>query len=145
MFSSTCRSEEADETDLPCARSPEAVAERLRLISSLHIEGSRLPIYYKSAAIFSHLGKTETDLPLTNSSEGETERRRLISSLDNEPSVFCYAFNAPPGFEDLAAPAVKALQTWAIEEPRSLPLAPPGARFLTAWPSASSLSTIAEE
>ncbi|CAE8604543.1 unnamed protein product [Polarella glacialis] len=37
-----------------------------------------------------------------------------------------------------------ALQTWATEKPRSLPLAPPGARFLTTWPSAW-LSTIAEE
>ncbi|CAE8644323.1 unnamed protein product, partial [Polarella glacialis] len=133
------------ETDLLFAPSPEAVAERLRLISFSHIEGSRLPIHYNtSTAIFSHLGETETDLPLAQSSEADAEHRRLISSLNIEPSVFCYAFNAPPGFEDLAPPAVKALQTLAVEEPRSLPLAPPGARFLTTWPSVRP-STIAEE
>ncbi|CAE8588781.1 unnamed protein product [Polarella glacialis] len=98
MCSSTCRFEEADETDLPFVRSPEAAAER----------------------------------------------RSLISSLNIEPSFLCYAVEAPPGFENVAPPAVKAPQTWSTEEPRSLPLAPPGARFLTTWPSAR-LSTIAEE
>ncbi|CAE8610196.1 unnamed protein product [Polarella glacialis] len=38
----------------------------------------------------------------------------------------------------------EALQTWATEKPRSLPFAPPGARFLTTWPSAW-MSTFAEE
>ncbi|CAE8589226.1 unnamed protein product [Polarella glacialis] len=40
MFSSTCRFEEADETYMPFVRSPEADVERLRFISSLHIEPS---------------------------------------------------------------------------------------------------------
>ncbi|CAE8652938.1 unnamed protein product [Polarella glacialis] len=151
MFSSTCRFEEADETDLPFTQSPEAVAERLRIISSSSIEGSRLPNYNTSITTFRRVKETETDLPLVRSPEAEAvaERQSLISSLNIEPSFLCYSDKAPPAFEDVALPAViaplKAPQTWATEEPRSLPLAPPGARFLATWPSATSLSTIAEE
>mmetsp|Transcript_21416 Transcript_21416/g.34255 ORF Transcript_21416/g.34255 Transcript_21416/m.34255 type:complete len:131 (-) Transcript_21416:52-444(-) len=124
MFSSACRFEEVDETDLPCARSPEAVAERLRIISSLSIEGSRLPNYYNaSTATFSGLRETETDQPFAQSPEAASERRSLISSLNIEPSFLCYADNAPPGFEDVTLPAVKELQAWSTEGPRSLPLA----------------------
>ncbi|CAE8599696.1 unnamed protein product [Polarella glacialis] len=125
------------------AQSPEAVAERLRRISFLSIGGSRLHKYYNtSTATFSRFRKTKTDLPLAQSPKADAEHRRLISSLNIGPSVFSYAFNAPPGFEDLAPLAVKALQR-ATQEPRSLPLALPGARFLTTWPSVSQ-STIEE-
>ncbi|CAE8700163.1 unnamed protein product [Polarella glacialis] len=92
--------------------------------------------------------KTETDLAFAQSLGAVTERRsvqRLCAQrhLNLEPSVLRCAVEAPPGFEGLAAPAVQAPQTWSIEEqkqqqqqqePRSLPLAPPGARFLTTWP-----------
>mmetsp|Transcript_88483 Transcript_88483/g.159527 ORF Transcript_88483/g.159527 Transcript_88483/m.159527 type:complete len:202 (+) Transcript_88483:96-701(+) len=67
MFSSTCRFEEADETYLPFAQSPEA----------------------------------------------DAERRRIISSLNIEPSVFCYAFNAPPIFTlSRLFPEVKVANTF---------------------------------
>ncbi|CAE8628306.1 unnamed protein product [Polarella glacialis] len=67
MLSSTCRFEEAAETYLPFARSPEANVERLRFISSLNIE----------------------------------------------PSVFCYAFNAPPIFTlSRLFPEVKVANTF---------------------------------
>ncbi|CAE8624252.1 unnamed protein product [Polarella glacialis] len=90
--------------------------------------------------------ETETDLAFAQSPEAVTEHRsvqRLCAQrcLNLEPSVLRCAIDAPPGFEDLAAPAVQAPQTWSIEEqqqqqqePRSLPLAPPGVRFLTTWP-----------
>jgi len=90
--------------------------------------------------------ETETDLAFAQSPEAVTEHRsvqRLCAQrrLNLEPSVLRCAVDAPPGFEDLAAPAVQAPQTWSTEEqqqqqqePRSLPLAPPGVRFLTTWP-----------
>ncbi|CAE8619619.1 unnamed protein product, partial [Polarella glacialis] len=40
----------------------------------------------------------ETYLPFAPSPEANVERLRFISSLHIEPSVFCYAFNAPPIF-----------------------------------------------
>ncbi|CAE8714402.1 unnamed protein product [Polarella glacialis] len=139
MFSSTCRFEETDETDLPFARSPETVAERLRVISSLNIEGSRLPHYYDTSdamfpSTFSRSWESETDLPVAQSPQARAERRSFISSLNIEPPRT--AAQASPGFEDAAPPAVKAPPTWSTEEPSWLPIAPLGVRFLTTWPPA---------
>ncbi|CAE8626549.1 unnamed protein product [Polarella glacialis] len=146
MFPSTFSRFEEAETDLPVVR-PEAFAERLRLIASLNIEGSRLPHSNNtSAAMFSKtLSRSEetdeSDLPSAWSPEAFAQRRsiqRLWAQrrLNIGPSPLRYAVKAPPGFEDVAPPAVQAPQTWSIEEePRSLPIAPPGARFLTTWPS----------
>ncbi|CAE8676724.1 unnamed protein product [Polarella glacialis] len=105
--------------------------------------------YKTSNAMFSStccVKETATNLACAQSPEAVTEHRsvqRLCAQrrLKLEPSVLRCAVDAPPGFEDLAAPAVQAPQTWSIEEqqqqqqePRSLPLAPPGVRFLTTWP-----------
>ncbi|CAE8609634.1 unnamed protein product [Polarella glacialis] len=146
MFPSASSRFEEAETDLPFVR-PEAFAERLRLIASLNIEGSRLPHSYNtSAAMFSStLSRSEetdeTDLSFARSPEAFAQHRsihRLCAErrLTIEPSLLRYAVKAPPGFEDVAPPAVQAPQAWSTEEePRSPPIAPPGARFLTTWPS----------
>ncbi|CAE8592356.1 unnamed protein product [Polarella glacialis] len=263
MLSSTCRFEEADETYLPFARSPEANVERLRLMSSLNIEPSVFcyafnapPIFtlsrlfpeVKVANTFIHVKPQDPDACVARRSPSSTPKIfKVISSSKQQQSEavlpeanqggvasaehvglespsrsstqqqqqqhqqqqqqnqqqkmqahqrgqcmpcsfqktradscrlgddcqFCHLCT----YEDFMQKnrAVKhdrrkrlrgekrllrkaqcreqqggessspeALQTWATEMPRSLPLAPPGARFLTTWPSAW-LSTIAEE
>ncbi|CAE8619752.1 unnamed protein product [Polarella glacialis] len=69
MFSSTCRFEEADETDLPFIQSPEAVVERLRIISSLSMEGSRLLKYNNSSTATSSRVSSPSGLPAAEKTE----------------------------------------------------------------------------
>jgi len=81
MFYSTCRFGEADETDLPFIQSPEAVVERLRIISSLSMEGSPLLKYYNTAtATSSRIRETETDLPLAQSASCRSRSVQFLKS-----------------------------------------------------------------
>ncbi|CAE8629754.1 unnamed protein product [Polarella glacialis] len=88
-----------------------------------------------------HLQETETNLPVFAQWPEAVAERQSVQwlyaqlLLNIEPSVLRCAVEAPTGFQDVAPPAVQELQEWSTEGPRSLSLAPPGARFLTTWPS----------